>query len=68
MFIISLTYKKPLPEVDQYAVGHLAFLDKYFARGKFIVSGRKNPRTGGVILAYNTTKGELESVIEKDTL
>jgi uncharacterized protein YciI len=66
MFIISLTYKKPLPEIDKHAAGHLAFLDKYFAVNKFIISGRKNPRTGGVILAYNTTRAELESIIKED--
>ena len=66
MFIISLTYKTPLPEVDQHAAGHLAFLDKHVAMKKFIVSGRKNPRTGGVIFAYNTTREELESIIRED--
>lgn len=67
MFIISLTYKKPLPEVDTCADGHLAFLDRYFANKTFIVSGRKNPRTGGVILAHNTTREDLESILQEDS-
>ena len=66
MFIILLTYKKPLEEVDNHAARHIAFLDKFFAQQKFIVSGRQNPRTGGVIIAANVTRLELEHIIKED--
>ena len=66
MFIISLTYKKPLDEVEKYISDHLVFLNKYYALNKFIFSGRKNPRVGGVILAYHVTKEEIEEIIKED--
>ena len=50
MFIIDLTYKKDLVEVEKYLPEHISFLDKCYASGHFIASGRKNPRTGGIIL------------------
>ncbi len=56
MFIANLTYIKPLSEVEKYLEEHIAFLDKYYASGKFICSGRKNPRTGGVIFLTLKTK------------
>ncbi len=65
MFIIILTYKK-LTEIDQHCNGHVSFLDKYYAAEKFIVSGAQIPRTGGVIIANNTTKEELSDIIQED--
>jgi uncharacterized protein YciI len=66
MFLISLTYKIPLRELDQYLEDHIAFLRKYYAAGKFIFSGPKVPRTGGLILAYNCSRGEAEAIIAED--
>lgn len=56
MFLIDLTYKKLLSEVEKILDEHVAFLDKYYAPGKFTFSGRSNPRTGGVILVFFPTK------------
>lgn len=50
MFIVSLTYVKPLAKVEKHLNDHIAYLEKYYKTGKFICSGRKNPRTGGIIL------------------
>jgi uncharacterized protein YciI len=44
----------------------LLFLDKYYARNKFVFSGRKHPRTGGIILANHVTKSEIDKIIEED--
>ncbi|WP_281546257.1 YciI family protein [Grimontia sp. SpTr1] len=66
MFIVSLTYKVELSEVDQYIEAHVTFLEKYYAAGKFIASGRKVPRTGGVILVNATNKAELDTIIKED--
>lgn len=66
MFIVSLTYKKPIEEVEKYIKEHILFLDKYYAQKKFIFSGRKNPRIGGIILAYNLSEIELENVLKED--
>lgn len=66
MFIVSLTYKKPIKEVEKYIQEHIRFLDKYYSANKFIFSGRKNPRIGGVILAYNLSRQELESLLKED--
>lgn len=66
MFIVSLTYKTELSEVDKYIEAHVTFLEKYYAAGKFIASGRKVPRTGGVILINATNKAEVDSIIKED--
>ncbi|MDO5089658.1 MAG: YciI family protein [Leptotrichiaceae bacterium] len=66
IFIAMLTYKKPLDEVSKYRPEHLDFLDIYYKAGKFIVSGRQTPPTGGVILAHNVTKEELTIILKED--
>jgi uncharacterized protein YciI len=66
MHIISLTYKVPLEIVDQYLESHVDYLNKQYEVGNFIASGRKVPRTGGIILTKISDKMELLKIIEKD--
>jgi uncharacterized protein YciI len=66
LFIISLTYVAPLERLDELMPGHAAFLDRYFADGTFLASGRKVPRTGGVILARGGSREEIVKIIEDD--
>lgn len=66
MFIISLTYKSNLENVDRLIPEHNNFLEKHYASGNFIASGRKEPRTGGIILANAASKYEIEDIIKED--
>jgi uncharacterized protein YciI len=66
MFVIELTYKADLRDIDAHMAGHVAFLKKYYAAGNFLVSGRKIPRDGGIILAVGKTREEIESIIQED--
>ena len=66
MFIVSLTYKRDLEEVDKHLDAHVAYLKQEYANGNFIASGRKIPRTGGIILSCVKNKDELESILAND--
>ncbi|MEO7046426.1 MAG: YciI family protein [Ferruginibacter sp.] len=66
MFVILVTYKKPLEIVDKYLADHAHFLDQGYQNNYFIVSGRKNPRTGGVIFSQLNDQSKLEDIIMKD--
>lgn len=66
MFIINLTYKTELKKIDQYLNEHIKFLDEQYKLGHFIASGRKIPRTGGIILSNVESKSDLEKIIESD--
>ncbi len=66
MFILSLNYVKSLNEVDKLIEAHTAYLNKYYSLGKFILSGRKEPRTGGVILVDCSSLEELYTIIDED--
>lgn len=66
MFFFDLTYEKPLEEVDRLLPEHMRYLDKWYAEGKFLCSGQKHPRTGGVILCSCAGLEEAERIRNED--
>jgi uncharacterized protein YciI len=66
MFIILLTYKTSLPEVDKYLQAHREFLDYHYKQGLLVASGSMKPRTGGVIIAATKDKSLLEAIFKND--
>ena len=66
MFIINLNYIVPLQELDLHMTDHVKFLKKYYKLNVFVASGRKVPRTGGIILALAKSKEAIEQVIGED--
>jgi uncharacterized protein YciI len=66
MFVIELVYKVDLAEIDAQMAAHVRFLKKYYASGNFLVSGRKIPRDGGIILAVGTSREQIEAIIKED--
>ena len=65
-FILELTYKKDISEVEQYLDAHNLYLEKYYAKGNFICSGRKNPRTGGIIICSFESLEKVNKIIKED--
>jgi uncharacterized protein YciI len=66
VFVLLLTYVKPLAEVDALMREHVAWLDEHYAAGRFLVSGRRIPRTGGVILARGDDREATEALAATD--
>jgi len=67
MFIIDIHYTAPLEEVDKHIEGHVAYLKKYIDNNTFLVTGRKTPRTGGILIANAVSREEVEKIITEDT-
>jgi uncharacterized protein YciI len=66
MFVIELIYKASLAEIDANMTAHVRFLKKYYAAGNFLVSGRKVPRDGGIILAVGKSREEIATIMRED--
>jgi len=66
MFIVLLTYKTSIQEVDKYLQSHREFLDYYYKQGLLVASGPMKPRTGGVIIAATQDRDYLESILKQD--
>ncbi|CDZ76277.1 YCII-related domain protein [Legionella massiliensis] len=66
MFIVQLTYKTPISEVDKYLQAHREFLEYHYKQGLFLASGPMKPRTGGILIAATSDRDYLESVLKND--
>jgi uncharacterized protein YciI len=66
MFVIELIYKADLAGIDAHMAAHVRFLKKYYATGNFLVSGRKIPRDGGIILAVGGSRSQIEAIVAED--
>ncbi|CAK7279539.1 YciI family protein [Streptomyces misionensis] len=66
MFVLELTYTKPLDAVDALLAEHVAWLEEQYEKGVFLASGRKVPRDGGVILAVAEDRARVEEVVASD--
>lgn len=66
MFIFSITYLKPISEVEKYLPQHIDYLERHYQSGHFIASGRKVPRTGGIILCRAESREQAIAIMQKD--
>jgi len=66
MFVIELIYKAPLTAIDASMADHVAFLNTWYAKGHFLVSGRKIPRDGGIIIAVGDSRQQIEAIVRED--
>ena len=66
MFVIELIYKVDLEDIDAQMRAHMAFLKTHYTAGTFLISGRKVPRDGGIILAQGKSKDEIEAIMKDD--
>lgn len=66
MFAVILKYKKPIEDVERHTPAHREFLDRYYAQGVLLISGRQNPPTGGVILAKAESRERVMGIFAED--
>ena len=66
MFVVELIYKADLEEIDAHMRAHMAFLKTHYTAGTFLISGRKVPRDGGIILAVGKSREQIEGIMKDD--
>ena len=66
MFIVLITYKKPLVIVDQHLAEHRMFLEKGYQQQLLMASGPQTPRTGGILLSQCSDRHALETFLAQD--
>ena len=66
MFIVSLNYVKDLTDIEAHLSDHVAYLDRYYRQGVFLMSWRKQPRTGGIIVMQAESVEQVERIISED--
>ncbi|KZN70430.1 YciI family protein [Pseudoalteromonas luteoviolacea] len=66
MFIIQLKFSDNQSLAKDFIKDHKAWLQTWFDKGVFILSGSLKPAAGGVIIAVNVNKTEIESIVFED--
>lgn len=66
MFVVLVNYLQPLSVVESLLSAHRAYLDRHYVAGHFLASGAQVPRTGGVILAREMAREQIESILAED--
>ena len=65
MLIVTLRFadKAKAPE---FMDGHKAWIKRGFDEGVFLLAGSLQPNAGGVVLAHNIPRSELETRVQED--
>jgi len=66
MYIVFLSYTHPIEAVEALLEGHVDWLNRYFEQGVFISAGRKDPRTGGMIMVKDIDRAQLDAILAED--
>jgi uncharacterized protein YciI len=66
LFVIDIEYIVPFEEVQKVLEPHMAFVKQGYAEGRFLASGPKTPRTGGVVIAMGASLQEVEALMAQD--
>ena len=66
MYVVFLNYIRPVEEVEALLAGHIDWLNRYFDADIFIAAGRKDPRTGGMLLVRDIERERLEAILAED--
>lgn len=65
-YIVEITYRVPLPRIEQTVAAHRAHLQTGYDRGLLLASGPQSPRQGGILIARAAARTELEAFIAQD--
>ncbi|MEG9311668.1 YciI family protein [Klebsiella pneumoniae] len=66
IYVVVLTYIKPLEEVDRAIPAHIEWLKKAMPTASFSPPAAVFPRTGGVILAKCDSRETLQARLSQD--
>src|SRR6266571_2112670 len=66
LFVVLMHYSQPLEAVDRVRPEHVRYLESWAGRGIIQAWARRDPPTGGVLVAAAPDRATLERVIAED--
>lgn len=66
LFVILITYTKPMSEIETILPSHRAFLQKGYESKNLLASGPQNPKTGGIVVGTFDSKEAAEEFFKND--
>jgi len=65
-FIVDIRYIAPISEIERVLARHRAFLSEGYEAGLLLMSGPKNPRKGGIVVARAESREAIEAFFARD--
>ena len=65
-FLIDIEYTAPLEIINVIVTEHRAFLQTGYDQGMILMSGPKNPKTGGVVIARAPSMSDIQAFFFND--
>ncbi|CUK03146.1 YciI-like protein [Ruegeria denitrificans] len=66
LFVVDIEYTVPMDKVAAVIDPHMDFVRASYEAGRFLMSGPKVPRTGGLIVMTADSREDAESYLEQD--
>lgn len=66
MYIVLLRFSDNVGQAQEHMLAHNAWIKRGLEDGIFLMIGSLQPRLGGVVLAHQATRSELEARIHED--
>ncbi len=66
MFVLISRFQKPFEEVNRSFALHSVWVQRNYESGRFLVSGRREPTIGGIIVARASSEQELREILTTD--
>lgn len=66
LFAIDITYTLPMGAVQKVLAPHMDFVRDCYASGVFLMSGPKEPRSGGIVIAQAASLAEIKALMARD--
>ncbi|MGW3559503.1 YciI family protein [Streptomyces sp. NPDC000963] len=68
MFFLINTYTVPTATIDKALPRHRRWVEHHFAEGHFVFGGRREPRTGGFVVAASDDEAEVRGYLRDEPL
>lgn len=66
MFIVFLRFSDNRKRAAQFLEGHNAWIKSGFDSGTFLLVGSLQPSAGGIVLAHNVDRADLDALVQED--
>lgn len=66
MFLVDMTFTDVTKATPELTVQHRDYLAAEYANGNLMFGGRKEPRTGGILLSKHSSEQALRDVLNND--
>ncbi len=66
MFVLISEYRRPIAEVDTVLPRHSEWVEAGYEAGRVLVSGRREPPVGGLIVAVGNDREDVERWLASD--